>query len=97
MDASRQHRSFLLALPPQNKRHTGVNIAANVGGIFKNFGIDAKRIGYFMADNADNNDTCIRDLSIDLKFNKYHRRLRCMGHIIKLVARMVLFRVDADT
>ena len=96
MDANHQHRSFLLALPPQDERHTGVNIAANIKKIFESFGIDTKRIGYFMADNADNNDTCIRDLSISLEFQEYHRRLRCMGHIINLVACMVLFGVNPD-
>ncbi|TVY73970.1 hypothetical protein Focb16_v006247 [Fusarium oxysporum f. sp. cubense] len=36
------------------------------------------------------------ELATELGFNKQHRRLRCCGHIINLVARSILFGTDAD-
>ena len=48
-------------------------------------------MGYFIADNVDNNDTYINDLSIEFGFNPLYYCLCCMGHIINLVARMLLF------
>ncbi|OAQ60846.1 transposase-like protein [Purpureocillium lilacinum] len=54
------------------------------------------RVGYFVTDNAESNDTCLEDLGSELGFKKQHRRLRCCGHIINLVARSILFGTDAD-
>ena len=51
-------------------------------------------MGYFIANNADNNDTCIDDLSKEFGFDPLYRRLRYMGHIINLVARTLLFGAD---
>jgi hypothetical protein len=51
-------------------------------------------VGYFIADNADNNNTCINELLIEYKFNPLYRRLYCIGHVINLVACMLLFGVD---
>ena len=42
----------------------------------------------------DNNDTYINDLSIEFGFNPLYRRFRYIGHVINLVARMLLFGVD---
>ena len=53
-------------------------------------------MGYFIADNADNNDTCIDDLSAEFGFDPLHRRLRCMGHVINLVVRMLLFGANSS-
>ena len=51
-------------------------------------------MGYFVADNVDNNDTCIDDLSIEFGFDPLHCRLHCMGYVINLVAYTLLFGVD---
>ena len=51
-------------------------------------------MGYFIADNADNNNTCINDLSEEFGFDPLYRRLYCMGYIINLVARTLLFGAD---
>jgi len=53
-------------------------------------------VGYFIADNANNNDICIKELSIEFGFNPLYRCLRYMGHIINLVARMLLFGADSS-
>lgn len=64
--------------------------------ILTEFGIGETQIGYFVADNASENDTCLEDLAVECKFNKEWRRLRCMGHVINLVARMLLFGSDPN-
>jgi len=48
-------------------------------------------VGYFIADNIDNNNTCINELSIEYNFNPLYYRLYCMGYIINLVACMLFF------
>jgi len=53
-------------------------------------------VGYFIADNANNNNTCIKELSIEFGFNPLHCRLRYIGYIINLVARMLLFGADSS-
>jgi hypothetical protein len=95
LDADNILRTFLLALPEQLDSHRGINIAETVKDILVEYGLENK-LGYFVADNADNNDTCLEELAVEYGFNKEHRRLRCMGHVINLVARMLLFGVDPD-
>jgi hypothetical protein len=55
------------------------------------------RLGFFIADNAGNNDTCIRAICqlLDIK-NPKTRRVRCLGHIINLAAKAFLFSEDVD-
>ena len=42
----------------------------------------------------DNNNTCINNLSIEFGFDPLYYRICCIGYIINLVARMLLFGVD---
>ena len=95
LDEEGRFRAFLLGLPQVEGRHTGENLADRVSEIIHEYGLE-DRIGYFVTDNADNNDTCLDALSAELGFNKVQRRLRCSGHIINLVARSILFGADAD-
>lgn len=88
-------RAFLLGLPRKEGRHSGENLADRVSEIVHEYGFE-DRIGYFVTDNAESNDTCLEHLSSELGFNKKHQRLRCCGHIINLVARSILFGTDAD-
>ena len=95
LDADNRLRTFLLALPQQLGSHRGVNLAETVKDVLVEYGLEDK-LGYFVADNAENNDTCLSELAEEYGFNKDHRRLRCMGHVINLVARMLLFGMDPD-
>jgi hypothetical protein len=63
--------------------------------ILKEYGIDRK-IGYFTLDNASNNDTCMRELVLELNFDHKFRRLRCAGHMVNLMAKQVLFGKESD-
>jgi hypothetical protein len=77
------------------KRHTGENIAAEMLEIIRSFNIEDK-VGYFTLDNAGNNDTAMEIIGRELGFNHEHRRVRCIGHIINLVVKDLLFGKDAE-
>jgi hypothetical protein len=95
LDDEGKFRTFLLGLPRIEGRHGGENLADRVSEILHEYGIE-ERTGYFVTDNAGSNDMCLEDLGIELGFKKQHRRLRCCGHIINLVARSILFGTDVD-
>jgi hypothetical protein len=95
LDMDGRYQSFLLALPEQEGTHTGVNIAANIMEIIREFRLQ-DQIGWFVCDNASNNETCLEELGSILGFDWKQRRLRCMGHIINLIARQILFGDDPD-
>ncbi|KAJ6437326.1 retrovirus polyprotein [Purpureocillium lavendulum] len=90
LDDEGNFRTFLLGLPRIEGRHCGENLADRVSEILHEYGFE-DRVGYFVTDNAESNDTCLEDLGRELGFKKQHRRLRCCGHIINLVARSILF------
>ena len=66
---------YILALPKQLRKHSSVNYVAVLDNILKQFSITSKRLGYFIIDNAINNDSCIRELSIVYIFNKKDKRI----------------------
>ena len=88
-------RAILLATPEQTGSHAGVDIAEEVIKVIKDFGI-GDQLGYFMLDNASNNNTAIKAIAEAFRFDPIERRLRCSGHIINLIARHLLFRFDPD-
>ncbi|CAD0017588.1 unnamed protein product [Aureobasidium pullulans] len=85
-----KYKSLLLALPRQVGTHSGVNIAAGIMEVFNSFRITSDRIGYFVSDNAHPNNTCMEELAIRLEFSYDERRLQCAGHIINLIAEVML-------
>jgi hypothetical protein len=48
-------------------------------------------LGYFVLDNASNNDTAVAALGLKYSFLPAHRRLRCSAHTINLVGQQVIF------
>jgi hypothetical protein len=76
--------------------YSGVNMASSVLGVIKDYGI-ASKVGYFMMDNAESNDTMIQAISEELteqymlNWDPIQHRLRCNGHIINLTAYAFLF------
>ena len=91
-------RSLLAGMKRVKGSHIGENIAEAVLPIIEGM-ISSKQLGFFIADNAPVNDVAIRLILIhlrpDLK-NPDSRRIRCLGHIINLVAKAFLFRKNAD-
>ena len=89
-----QRRQQLLAFRRIYGSHDGENIATALYEVIQEYGI-AQKVGYFMSDNAKNNDTAIAALlqklypHLSIK-QRQGRRLRCFGHITNLCARALL-------
>ena len=81
----------LLGLREIDGRHTGVNIAICIDGVLKEYGISSNQVGYYVLDNASNNDSAVENLSVEYQ----RKRLRCAGHILNLVVN-VLYSVDSS-
>lgn len=88
---------YLLGLPQLHGEHSGDNIASVVNSVLQNFRIDRERLGYFVLDNATNNDTAMESLGVEYDFFAPHRRLRCTCHILNLGAQRVIFGRDKDS
>lgn len=95
IDRRSRSQTILLATPEQCESHAGVNIAREVLKVIKDFELEAI-VGWFVLDNAQNNDTAIEEIAEKLGFNPVERRLRCAGHIINLIARHLLYGFDSD-
>jgi hypothetical protein len=57
----------LLAMKVVNGRHTGENLSQYVLQVIQDYGITS-RLGYLQMDNASNNDSLIRVLSVGMSF-----------------------------
>jgi len=66
-----------------------------VAAIIRAFKI-VDRIGYFVLDNATNNDVAIDQLADEFGFIAKERRLRCIGHVINLIAKQLLLGEDPE-
>lgn len=49
------------------------------------------KLGYFMLDNAESNDTCLETLARWFPMDVRRRRLRCIGHVISIIVRAAIF------
>ena len=85
-----------IALPQLTGAHSGEKIAEIVSKLLQQFGIDQHMIGYFVLDNASNNDTAVLALARRMGFNATHRRLRCGPHTLNLVGQTLLWGNNAD-
>jgi hypothetical protein len=59
------------------------------------FGIKKDNLSYFVLNNASNNNTTLTELAKSIDFDPLKQRLRCMGHILNLIAEQYLFGQDA--
>jgi hAT family C-terminal dimerisation region len=90
--------STLLAFRNLLGPHSGENIAGSVQDVCEEYQI-SPRLGCFVLDNATNNDTCITVLGAVYNWTpkqQEQRRLRCMGHIINLVAQAFVLGEKAE-
>lgn len=95
INAKFESKAILLATPEQSSSHAGLDIAEQVIRVIKDFGIQDK-LGFFVLDNASNNDTAMEVIAEEFGFRASERRLRCAGHIINLIARNLLFGFDRN-
>ena len=99
LNASLQQKTRLLRLKHLRGRHRGAQeLAPEILDVIDSLQFKSK-VGYFVADNDSSNDTCavelIENLFPDLSARhqpkkKNLRRLRCLGHVINLVAKTIL-------
>ena len=92
LDQNKQLRTVLLAVRNMHGDHSGKNQAKAILPVLDEYLLKAK-LGYFITDNASSNDTCITEI-IDLirpDLDAKERRLRCIGHIINLIAKAFIF------
>jgi hypothetical protein len=98
LDKELKARSYLIGLRRVKGAHSGENIAEAMIPVLEELQIVSK-LGFFICDNASNNDTCIRTLLRQLRpdiKDPDSRRVRCLGHIINLSAKAFLFGKDPD-
>ncbi|PZC87942.1 hypothetical protein A1F95_11148, partial [Pyrenophora tritici-repentis] len=56
--------------------------------------VDDISVGYFVLNNASNNDTAVKSLAEEFNFTTSERRLRCCCHILNLGAQLVIWGKD---
>ena len=88
--------ALLLGLKELQGAHTGPNMSVTMLELLNDYSIRSK-LGYFVMDNAPNNDTMLRAISLNfrlvdgIEYDPIEHRLRCMGHIINLSVQAFLF------
>ncbi|KAJ2982028.1 hypothetical protein NQ176_g1656 [Zarea fungicola] len=90
LDGNSTLRTALLDLPPLKGPHSGENIAKVLATALDFYEL-APRLGFFMMDNARNNDTCIEELSRRYSTVNHQSRLRYVGHMLNLIVKALLF------
>jgi hypothetical protein len=83
-------KDLAIDLPQLSGVHSGERIANCIESTL------ASKLGYFVLDNAYNNNTAIKTLGSKYDFVANHRRLRCSAHTINLVGQAVLFSSNKD-
>ena len=83
-------KTALLGMPRLLGTHSGENIASCLIIVIHEYEL-ASKLGYFMMDNAKENDVAIRALAQTFPINEKKQRLRCAGHIINLITKALLF------
>lgn len=96
LNADGKLEDYLLGLPELHGQHSGNNIATIVASTLRQFGVDKDRVGYFVLDNAYNNDTAIEALADEFNFYAPYRRLRCCCHILNLGAQTIIWGKDRE-
>jgi hypothetical protein len=84
-DASGVIRDLPIDLLQLAGAYTGEAILTAIIKTLKVYGITRDKLGYFVLDNAANNDTAIAALSRVYDFDATYRRLRCGPHTLNLI------------
>lgn len=92
IDAKRQFRTLLLAVRHNKGDYSDKNQAKSIIPVLEEYSLKEK-LGYFITDNASSNNTCVTEIIETLRpdLDANNQRLRCIGHIINLIAKTFLF------
>jgi hypothetical protein len=86
----------LLLGVPELAEHFGTSIAGEILAVLHAFRVTQEKTGYFTLENAENNTTAMVAIGEKLGFDGKLRRGRCIGHIINLAAKALLFGNNPD-
>jgi hypothetical protein len=90
-------QDFVLGLPELHGQHSGFNIGDVVATTLTNFEVDKDYVGYFVLDNAyNNNNTAVASLADLYGFETPERHLRCCCHVLNLSAQVIIEGKDHD-
>lgn len=97
LSARGKNITILLGLRRLMGAHLGANMAEQVIRIIKDYDL-IKKMGYFVLDNATNNDTCLEEVFNELcpEVQVKHCRFCCLGHVINLTAQAFLYGENAE-
>ena len=95
LDERLRVKTVLLGLKPMYGAHSGVAIAEELLTTMREFKI-SDRVGYFIADNASNNDTALQEVAKEIDIDPLRQRIRCHAHVLNLVAKAILHGTDSD-
>lgn len=76
--------------------HTALNLSQQLSSVLRHFKLQDS-FGHAITDNASENAACLDLLSDELFIDTRKRHVRCMGHVINLVAQQVLFGGDVQS
>ena len=96
VDACGNLQDLPIALPQLTGAHSGQKMAEVVLKTLDLFSINAQTVGYFVLDNASNNDSAVAAISQKLGFSASDRRHRCGPHTLNLVGQRLLWGQDED-
>jgi hypothetical protein len=95
-DAAGIIQDLPIDLPELAGAHTGEAIAKAISMTLSAYGVTSNRVGYFVLDNAANNDTAIAALAREYNFDPAHRRLRCSCHTLNLIGQAIIFSSNKE-
>ncbi|EFQ89716.1 hypothetical protein PTT_13915 [Pyrenophora teres f. teres 0-1] len=95
-DAAGIIQDLPIDLPELAGAHTGEAIAKAISMTLSAYGVTSNRVGYFVLDNAANNDTAIAALAREYNFDPAYRRLRCSCHTLNLISQAIIFSNNKD-
>ena len=79
-----------IALPQLTGAYTGEKIAEIVSKTLQQFGINSRTIGYFMLNNATNNDAAVLRIAEQMGLTAAYRYLRCGAYTLNLIGQALL-------
>lgn len=87
----------LIGFPKVQGPKSGANQAYHIARVLSTFAVTASNLGVVTAVSASDNDTCLKSLEVLLMMPdgwSLSHRIRCIGHIINLVVKALLFGAE---
>jgi hypothetical protein len=77
---------MLIDLPQLTGAHSGKHLAEVISVTLAEFSIIVVNVGYFVLDNAGNNDTTVATLALSFNFDLVYRRLCYSPYTLNLIS-----------